>query len=97
MSSVYWQPRTKLIWAIMNKIALTSQVSKHRRIFYTPVHPCSPQEDCRVTAIGFAIIVIIDESHRRLQKDLESQVLINESDRFQNIILSELKDNKHCN
>jgi hypothetical protein len=28
MSSVYWQPRTNLIWAITSKIALTSQVSK---------------------------------------------------------------------
>lgn len=42
MSSVYWQPRTKLIWAITSKIALTSQVSKHRRQrFSPPVQPCS--------------------------------------------------------
>lgn len=50
MSSVYWQPRTKLIWAITSKIALTSQVSKSQTpTLLPPSPPLFPQEDCRVT------------------------------------------------
>lgn len=39
MSSVYWQPRTKLIWAITSKIALTSQVSTTQTPTLLPPSP----------------------------------------------------------